>query len=196
VAYAPLTIGILDDPALRAFYPYDTEKAKHLLEQAGWKATTGGGIRERHGQQLAFVISVADVGGGPWPGAQMLQAQLRELGFDVTIKAQARAPTLEDRYKCRTNGSITALRGENRGILYYAFHSSLVGSNFNYSCYSNPSVDALLEQGRQEGDVEKQRQIYLMVEKRLLEEAVTVPLMEDWAVWAVHKTVQGFKFNG
>jgi ABC-type transport system substrate-binding protein len=44
--------------------------------------------------------------------------------------------------------------------------------------------------------VEKRRQIYLTLEQRLLEEAVTVPLVEDLSVWAMRHTVQGFKFNG
>jgi peptide/nickel transport system substrate-binding protein len=196
VAYAPLTLDLLDDPALHAFYPYDIEKAKSLLEQAGWKAADGGGIRVRDGKKLEFLINAADVGGGPWPGAQMLQAQLRELGFDVTIKSQALAPFFEDNYNCRTNGPITFLRFADWGILYYAFHSSVIGSNFNWACYSNPTVDELLERGRQEGDVEKRRQIYLTLEKRLLEEAVTVPLVEDLSVWAMRKTVKGFKYNG
>ena len=126
----------------------------------------------------------------------MLQAQLRKLGFEVTIKSQALAPWYEDNYNCPTNGPITFLRSSDWDILYYAFHSSVVGSNFNWACCSNPTVDELLERGRQEGDVEKRKQIYLTVEQRLLEEAVIVPLVEDLSVWAVRKTVQGFKFNG
>jgi len=126
----------------------------------------------------------------------MLQAQLRELGFDVTIKSQPLAPFFEDNYNCRTNGPITFLRSADWGILYYAFHSSVGGSNFNWACYRNPTVDELLERGRQEGNVEKRRQIYLTLEKRLLEEAVTVPLVEDLSVWAMRNTVKGFKYNG
>jgi peptide/nickel transport system substrate-binding protein len=83
VAYAPLTMGMMDDPTLRAFYPYDIEKARQLLEQAGWKATAGDGIRERDGKKLELLINNIDYGGGPWPKAQMVQAQLQELGFTV-----------------------------------------------------------------------------------------------------------------
>jgi hypothetical protein len=52
----------------------------------------------------------------------------------------------------------------------------VIGSNFNFACYSNPHIDALLEQ-------------------RLLEEAVSVPLVDEWSVWAVRQSVKGLKFN-
>lgn len=194
-AYAPLTMGMLDDPSLRAFYPYDPEKAQQLLEQAGWKDTDGDGIRERDGKRLEILINNIDYGGGPWPEAQMVQAQLLEIGIDAKIKSQARAPWYEDNYKCLTNGPIMFLRSGDWDGLYALFHSSVIGSNFNFSCYSNPKVDALLEKGRQEGDVEKRRQIYLDLEKILLEEAVSLPLVDEWSVWAVRNNVQGVKFN-
>jgi peptide/nickel transport system substrate-binding protein len=195
VAYAPLTMGMMDDPSLHAFYPYDVEKARQLLEQAGWKATAGDGIRERDGKKLALLINNIDYGGGPWPEAQMVQAQLQELGFAVTIKSQARAPWYEDNYKCLTNAPIMFLRAGDWDGLYSLFHSSVIGANFNFSCYSNPKVDALLDQGRQERDATARRQIYLTLQKLLLEEAVSVPLVDERSVWAVRNTVQGLKFN-
>jgi len=195
VAYAPLTMGMMDDPSLRAFYPYDAEKARQLLEQAGWKVTTGDGIRERDGKKLTLLINNIDYGGGPWPEAQMVQAQLQELGFAVTIKSQARAPWYEDNYKCLTNAPVMFLRAGDWDGLYSLFHSSVIGANFNFSCYSNPKVDALLEQGRQERDATARRQIYLTLQRLLLEEAVSVPLVDERSVWAMRNTVQGLKFN-
>jgi peptide/nickel transport system substrate-binding protein len=195
VAYTPLTMGMLDDPSLRAFYPYDPEKARQLLEQAGWRAPAGDGIRQRDGKKLEFLINNIDYGGGPWPEAQIVQAQLGELGFDVKIKSQARAPWYEDNYKCLTNAPIMFLRAGDWDGLYSLFHASVVGSNFNFSCYSNPTVDELLERGRQEGDAERRKQVYVTLEKLLLEEAVSVPLVDEWSVWAVRSTVKGLKFN-
>jgi peptide/nickel transport system substrate-binding protein len=195
VAYAPLTMSMLNEPALRAFYPYNPEKAKQLLEDAGWKEVGGDGVRVRGGKKLELLINNIDYGGGPWPEAQMLQAQLGDLGFDVKIKSQARAPWYEDNYKCLTNGPILFLRAGDWDGLYSLFHSSVVGSNFNFSCYRNPKVDELLEMGRQEGDVEKRKQIYLTLEKLLLEQAVSVPLIDEWSVWALRHTAKGLKFN-
>jgi peptide/nickel transport system substrate-binding protein len=195
VAYAPLTMGMMNDPTLHDFYAYDVAKARQLLEQAGWKDADGDGIRERDGKKLELLINNIDYGGGPWPEAQMVQAQLQELGFAVKIKSQARAPWYEDNYKCLTNAPIMFLRSGDWDGLYALFHSSVIGSNFNFSCYSNPKVDALLEQGRQEQSLEARRQLYLTLQKLLLEEAVSVPLVDEWSVWAVRHTVKGLKFN-
>ena len=87
------------------------------------------------------------------------------------------------------------LRAGDWDGLYSLFHSSVIGANFNFSCYSNPKVDALLDQGRQERDATARRQIYLTLQKLLLEEAVSVPLVDERSVWAVRNTVQGLKFN-
>jgi len=195
VAYAPLTMGMMDDPSLRTFYPYNIEKARQLLEQAGWKDSDGDGIRERDGKKLELVINNIDYGGGPWPEAQMVQAQLQELGFAVTIKSQARAPWYEDNYKCATNAPIMFLRSGDWDGLYALFHSSVIGSNFNFSCYSNPKVDELLEQGRQEQNAEARRRVYLTLQQLLLEQAVSVPLVDELSVWAARNTIKGIKFN-
>ena len=56
-------------------------------------------------------------------------------------------------------------------------------------------LDDLLEQGRRESDPAKRRAIYLSIEKLALDEALTVPLVDDLSVWAFRANVQGTKYN-
>jgi peptide/nickel transport system substrate-binding protein len=193
-AFAPLTAVMLDDPLLRQAYPFDPEKAKALLGEAGWQPGSDG-IRSKGGQRLEIVLNAIEYGGGPDPTAQLIQSALRDVGVDVKIKAQARPPWYEDNYRCATHGPVMFLRSTDPDGLFALFHSSLVGGNFNWSCVKNTKLDELLTEGRRESDPAKRRTIYLAIEKLALEEALTVPLVDELAVWAFRTGVQGVRYN-
>lgn len=38
-------------------YPYNTEKAAALLDEAGWKDSDGDGIRDKDGKKLSFTLT-------------------------------------------------------------------------------------------------------------------------------------------
>ena len=190
----PLTAVMMDDPALRQAYPFDPSKAKALLGEAGWQPG-GDGIRTKGGQRLEIVLNAIEYGGGADPTAQLIQSSLRDVGVDLKIKAQARPPWYEDNYRCATHGPVMFLRATDPDGLYALFHSSLIGGNFNWSCVKNAKLDQLLTQGRREADPAKRRAIYLEIQKLALDDALTVPLVDELAVWAFRAPVQGVKYN-
>jgi peptide/nickel transport system substrate-binding protein len=193
-AYAPLTMHMLDDPSLRNFYPYDPKKAAALLEEAGWKMGPNN-VRQKDGKPLGLTINSINYGGGNSPEVELLQGQLIKLGIDAKIKSQARPPWYEDNYHCATNGPVLFLRATDWDGLYALFSSKNIGGNFNWSCYSNAEVDRLLAQGRMEADLAKRRGVYLRLEQTLLEQAVSVPLVDELSVWVMRGNVKGVKYN-
>ena len=193
--YAPFTMAMLDDPALRAYYPYDVNKAKQLLDEAGWKAGSDG-IRAKDGKRLEILLNSIDQGSGPQQLDVLVQAQLREAGIDVKLKTQARAPWYEDNYRCSTNGPVLFLRSADLDGLTALFSAANVGTNFNFTCIKDPEIDKLLEQGRAESDPAKRNAIYLQLEKKLMDMALHVPLVDELSVWAHRANVSGVKFNG
>jgi peptide/nickel transport system substrate-binding protein len=193
-AFAPLTAVMMDEPSLRQSYPFDPAKAKALLGEAGWQPG-GDGIRAKGGQRLEIILNAIEYGGGPDPTAQLIQSSLRDVGIDVRIKAQARPPWYEDNYRCATHGPVMFLRSTDPDGLFALMHSSLVGGNFNWSCVKDAKLDKLLEEGRRESDPAKRRGIYLQIEKLAIDEALTVPLVDELSVWAFRSNVQGVKYN-
>jgi peptide/nickel transport system substrate-binding protein len=193
-AAAPLTAVMLDEPSVRQAYPFDPAKAKALLGEAGWQPG-GDGIRQKAGQRLELVLNAIEYGGGADPTAQLIQASLRDVGIDLKIKAQARPPFYEDNYRCATHGPVMFFRATDPDALFSLFHSSLVGQNFNWACYKSAKADQLLEQGRRESDPAKRRAVYVQLTRLLLDDAASVPLVDELAVWAFRSTVQGTKYN-
>jgi peptide/nickel transport system substrate-binding protein len=193
-AIAPMTKIMLDDPSLEAYYPHDTDKAKQLLNDAGWIGDSG--FRQKDGKSLKVVLNAIDYGGGPEQTVILIQGQLHDIGIDVQIKAQARPPFYDDNYKGTTNGPVMFLRSGDLDGLYALFHSSNVGGNFNWSMLKDPDIDQMLVQGREESDPDKRKQIYLKLEQKLMDLAVSVPMVDELSVFAMRQNVYGFQFNG
>lgn len=193
-ACAPLTQHTLGTPALCAKYKYDPKKAAALLDEAGWKMGPGN-IRTKNGQPLTIEINSINYGSGNLPEIELLQGQLLQLGVDAKIKSQARPPWYEDNYHCATNGPVMFLRSTDWDGLYALFASQNVGGNFNWSCYANPEVDRLIADGRAAFDPAKRRVIYDRMETILMNDAVSIPLVDELSVWVIRNTVHDTKYN-
>jgi len=193
-ACAPLTLQTLADKALCNVYPYDPKKAAQLLDEDGWRMGPND-IREKDGKPLTLTINSINYGSGNLPEIELLQGQLLAIGIDARIKSQARPPWYEDNYHCATNGPVMFLRSTDPDGLFALFSSVNVGSNFNWSCYASPDMDKLLQQGRETYDPAKRRAIYDQIEKILVDQAVSVPLVDEFSVWIVRSNITGTKYN-
>jgi len=152
--------------------------------------------RGKGGKRLEVTINAIDYGGGIDNYIQLLQAQWREEGIDAKIKAQARAPWLQDNYNCATNAIPLFLRDGDWSALYSLFSSLNIGTNFNFSCYSSPALDKLLTDGRTQTDMAKRQQIYVQAEQQIMQDAAALPMVEDPSVWGAKATVHGILFDG
>ena len=124
-----------------------------------------------------------------------MQGQFLQLGIDARIKSSAAPAWVDDNYRCATDMGSIFLRTNEPDALYALFDSATIGSNFNWACYSNREVDALLDQGRTTLDPPKRRAIYLNVQHILLDQAVAIPMMDKLSVWAIRDTVKNVKYN-
>ena len=193
-ACAPLTQQSLKTPTLCNAYPYDPKKAAQILDEDGWKMGPNN-VRVKDGKPLTITINSINYGNGNLPEVELLQGQLLALGVDARIKSQARPPWYEDNYHCATNGPILFLRSSDPDGLWALFAAANIGGNFNWACYSNPDIDKLLQQGKETYDPAKRQAIYTQIEKILVDQAVSVPLVDEFSVWVLRSNVTGSKYN-
>src|SRR5438876_502375 len=66
-------------------YPFSTDDAKALLDNADWKDHDGDGIRDKGGQKLAFTITTSDEPARRLAASQ-IQSDLNAIGMKVDVK--------------------------------------------------------------------------------------------------------------
>ncbi|WP_443935387.1 ABC transporter substrate-binding protein [Phascolarctobacterium faecium] len=119
------------------------EKAKELLEAAGWKDTDGDGIREKNGQKAEILMRGRANDLQRYNIIVALAQEAKKLGIDITAKA---APWSEARV-ARQIPTCWDLGYFNPLLIYQNFYSGSIGVNVigNSASYSNSSVDGHIE---------------------------------------------------
>ncbi len=133
-------------------YPYDPEKAKEKLAEAGYP----------DGLHIVFKTPSDSWYCNP---SQVLCEQLRKVGFDVEIQIQERATYLQE---CQNNLDYDMCWYMTWGDfpdadppMWTKFHSSCIGQNMgNWGGLNDPEVDALLLKARTSIDDEERIACY------------------------------------
>lgn len=159
--------GYLDD---FEWYPQDLAKAKALLAEAGYP----------DGFDVVFSMQGSATYMKP---AEVVQDQLRKIGINVIFDKMERAAYLEDVGGKRN--FVASLRMINATVrdadspLTRRFHSSMLGGGNNYSGYSNPEVDGLIESARKSPDAEERLRLYRRIFEILKEDVPLIPIYTD-----------------
>jgi len=153
-------------------YPYDMEKARRLLAEAGWKPRDGDGLLVKDGKPFSFELLTNQGNDERKKVAEIVQAQLKELGVTVEIRTLEWAALLKEHIKKRSFEAIVL--GWGIGIdpdQYVVWHSSQTGPDqLNNISYANPEVDRMLEAGRTTCVREERVKYYHRIQELLAED--------------------------
>lgn len=183
----PNTFGF--DPTA-AIYTYDPERAQQLLEEAGWIDGDGDGIREKDGQPLKIIL-------GTWETqsvADVAQAQLRDIGMDVEVRVSPALTVNEQQQQGISNGSpLPAARSDPDALRTFLHSENLGGWNFYF--YSDPELDAWLEQATVESDRAIRADLYSKVAHRVMEQGIMFPMYNRDNVVVARSSVHDLHFD-
>jgi peptide/nickel transport system substrate-binding protein len=170
-------------------YPYDPNRARQLLDQAGLPDPDGDGPQPRF--SLVFKTSTDTEAN---LRAQMIQQMLQQIGIQVDIQTSEFGTFLDDVSKGNFQMYSLSRNGIADPDFYYViFHSKNVppeGQNRGY--YSNPRVDDLIAQGRATFDRNKRREIYAQIQRIVQEDLPYVSLYHQINVAVMDKDLQGY----
>ncbi len=151
--------------------PYDLEKARALLSEAGWSDRDGDGILDKDGKPFRFKLITNSGNDIRRDVGVLVQRQLRELGVDVIFETYEWSIFLKNFINPRHfEACILGWGLSPDPDDYMIWHSSQIEKGFNFISYRNPETDRLWEEGRREYDVEKRRQIYWRIHELIAED--------------------------
>ena len=178
----PLSPGLSDwavDAGSYSCYTPDVARAQTLLEEAG--------VSDLSLDILTFGTNkiVSDA-------AQVIQAQLVDAGIDATVNVEEFGNFVQ-RWKNSDFDAFVSLNGGNAdpdGYFYRTFHSS--GATNVYQ-FDDAEVDALLDQGRTQTDLDERKATYTDLQERLACTGPVVHVAYGSLLSAVRDEVQGFE---
>ena len=153
------------DKDLKAL-PYDPAKAKELLASVGFP----------EGTKIRFCVNQGNVLREDW--LVFSQQALKEVGIEVDAQLLEYATLVEavtgSSHDYDATGVDFAGVTVDPGELYDQFRTGAPG---NYMAYSNPDLDALLEQARVELDMDKAKALYAQIQTIIVDDS---PMYYAW----------------
>lgn len=131
----------------------------------------------------------------------LLQANLKELGFEMEMQPEPWARMVELASKAETAPHFmavfhTAKYPSPDGHTYLMFHPNAWGTYMSCSFYENAEVSALLEEARATVDVEKQYELYGKAQEIVADEAAALFIANPLHRMAHRDRVTGYTFIG
>lgn len=186
IAYGPLSSAFTDyNAAVEGYFSYDPDKAKALLEEAGYDGT-----------EVIFRTSIGGSGMlSPEEMATFIQDSLREVGFNTKIEViefvswmdAIRAPQNELTVMSWNIAPIEPDLMFN-GILSEAS----LPPGFNTSYFVDAELEELIEVGRSSLDEAAVHDAYVRAQEIVMEQVPIVPVCHRLQVYGLSKRVQGF----
>jgi peptide/nickel transport system substrate-binding protein len=174
-------------------YAYDPERAMSLLQGAGW-AKGSGGARKKGGTslELQWLLST---GFGFQDAAQLMASQLQAVGFKSSIQQQASPEVFANIEKGIMNVSSIYDYAADPYILGTLFGCSQVGTGPNYAHFCSPPIDSSIAAANSEPRASTRSAAYQSVERRLMAQAMFVPIYDLSAVFVTSKAVKGLTYT-
>lgn len=178
-------------------YPYDLDRARALLDEAGWRQPAGQAIRQKDGQRLTLDVSFNGDKKVDRAIAETIQADLKTVGIEVKLLGEERQSWKER----QATGEFHLIFNDTWGPPYepQAVVSSMrVPSHADYAAQQGLPMKADLD--RQISQVlittreEQRQQLYRDILTTLHEQAVYLPISYSTNLAVLHRNLSGFEF--
>ena len=184
-AYSPLQLNKYASSDVEK-YSYDTEKAKSLLTEAGWKDSDGDGILDKDGRKFSFTLTAPVSDEVRANMATYLSSEWEKLGIDCTVSALDWSAIDISKCDAFVLGWGSPFDADNDTYRLFT-----AGEPENYGAYSDAAVGKALAAGRTTSDETARKQCYADFQKALSEDPAYDFICYLTALYGSNKRVSG-----
>ena len=170
---------------------YQPDKARQLLQEAGYVDMDGDGIRDRDGQPLALDAVLMTWGSVP-DVAQILQSQWATVGVRLRTQIVTYPAALELARQGDYHLMPQNYAGTDPDLLHTYYHS---GAPFNWSRAADAALDDLLDRARQNSDSTERAHLVAQAQERINELVLLIPIRDPINLNGANARVQGLRFD-
>lgn len=184
----PSTLDVSDTTL--AQIPYDTVKARALLDSAGWVPGTDG-VRSKNGRRLEFAITTPNSSAARKQYVVLLQEAFKLVGAAVKIDESDFA-TFVAKQNDHKFDAIMALYATDPDVSGFKQTWSTAGmakDGANFGDYSNPKVDALLDSATATFDQSRKKDYARRAFETIIQDAAGIWLYAPPTIAGVHKRI-------
>lgn len=176
---------------------YDVEKAKMILEEAGWKLENGDDVRTKAGKKLVMNLYYDSNSSSQKTQAEFIQASLKEIGAELEIIGEE-STSIANR---RSTGDYDLLFNQTWGLAYdpqstiAAFTSD---SSYLHTTKGMENADELykkIDEVMMSTDEETRKSLYADILTIVHEEAVFIPISNGSVTVVAPKNLNGLSFK-
>lgn len=187
-----------------AHYPFDPERAKALLEEAGWREGPDGVRVNAQGQRLVLTLMTTSGNRSREMVEQVVQSEWRKIGVDVRIRNQP----------ARVFFGQTVTKRQFDGLVMFAWtsapedvprsnlHSEEIPSpangfaGQNFAGYRNPEMDKLIDAIEVELDRGKREALWHRLQRLYADDLPALPLYFRADAFVIPKWLTGIRPTG
>ena len=180
--------SIYNDPQV-AVSVKDQQRARAILQAAGWVDANGDGLRERDGEALELTLGMVK----EMPHRHDIAAQLRKDLEEVGIHLLMQTEPLQTLSSVGSQFDMVLKEGYSDldpDITVSEWHSR---DARNWSGYVNEEVDRLIEAGRAAYDENGRIAIYRRIHRHLLADHPTIFICREPVMYAVRQPLRGLE---
>jgi peptide/nickel transport system substrate-binding protein len=175
--------------------PYDPQKAKSMLAEAGWTDTDGDGWIDKNGEAFRFTLLINQGNNERVRAAEMIQGFLKAVGIEMKIRVVEWGALIGEfldkrKFDAVLMGWFLGRDPDN----YDIWHSSKTRQGeFNIINYKNSEADALLEEGRRVFGEKRRGDIYHRVHEIIYDDQPYMFLYSGEILPIVNSRFRGVK---